>query len=265
MVITLWPHPRLVLKKDVESLRLLNTLDEKEILLNGKNIDHLVILPFDEKVSNMTACAFIEQILVKKIGVRHLLIGHDHHFGKDRKGDYSDLKACSQKYHFDLERMEAETEGEVKISSTLIRNALIEGNLEKANEYLGYEYFLKGRVTGGHRIGKSIGYPTANIEVTYPYKLIPRDGVYAIRATVNGKWHHGMLNIGYRPTIDEHGHHKSIEAHLFGFGEDIYNTRMMIHFVQRIRDEKKFSGVDELVDQLRKDKTQCLKILENRV
>ncbi|HKL38357.1 MAG TPA: bifunctional riboflavin kinase/FAD synthetase [Bacteroidales bacterium] len=262
VVITLWPHPRLVLKKDIDNLKLLNTLDEKEILLEQKGLDHLVILPFNQEVSNMSACEFIEQILVNKIGVQHLLIGHDHHFGKGRKGNFNDLKSCSVKYDFELERMEAEKIGEVKVSSTVTRSALVDGRLEEANEYLGYEYFMIGHVTGGHRIGKRIGFPTANIEVSYPYKLIPGDGVYAIRANVQGKWYHGMLNIGYRPTIDSHGHRKSIEAHLFDFNNDIYDHNIMIHFVKRIRDEQKFSHVDELVEQLKKDKERARAILQ---
>jgi len=262
VVIALWPHPRLVLNKDIENLRFLNTLEEKEILLEQKGLDHLVILPFNKEVSNMSACDFIEQILVNKIGVQHLLIGHDHHFGKGRKGDFNDLKSCSLQYNFDVERLEAEKIGNTKVSSTVIRNALFEGNLKEANHYLGYEYFMKGHVTGGHRIGKKLGFPTANIEVTYPYKLIPGDGVYAIRATVEGKWHHGMLNIGYRPTIDSHGHRKSIEAHLFDFNDDIYDHHIMIHFVKRIRDEKKFSHADDLVEQLKKDKEKARAILE---
>jgi len=261
VVITLWPHPRLVLKKDADKLLLLNSLDEKKILMEQKHIDHLVILPFNEEVSSMSACDFIEQILVNKIGVSNLLIGFDHHFGKGRQGGFDELKSCSLQYNFRVERMDAEKKSGVKISSTLIRNALLEGRLKEANEYLGYEYFLKGHVSGGHRIGKKIGFPTANIEVTDPYKLIPRDGVYAIRATVNGKWHKGMLNIGYRPTVDNHGHQKSIEAHLFDFEDDIYDKIITVHFVWRIRNEQKFSGVDELVEQLRKDKEHSRAIL----
>ncbi len=263
VVLTLWPHPRLVLNKDADKLLLLNTLDEKKILLEKKHIDHLVVLPFNREVSNMSACEFIESVLVEKIGVHRLLIGHDHAFGKGREGGFDDLKSCSIRYNFQVERLGAEMEGPVKISSSIIRNALLEGRLQEANDYLGYQYFLKGHVTGGRRIGKKLGFPTANIEVSDPYKLIPCDGVYAIRATVNGKWHNGMLNIGYRPTVDSHGHHKSIEAHLFNFQDDIYDQNIMVHFVERIRDEKKFAGVDELTEQLHKDKERAKKILGN--
>lgn len=261
VVLTLWPHPRLVLNKEPEKLHLLNTLEEKKILLEKKHIDHLVVLPFNREVSNMSACEFIESILVDKIGVYRLLIGHDHAFGKGREGGFDDLKSCSIRYNFQVERLGAEMEGPVKISSTIIRNALLEGRLQEANDYLGYQYFLKGHVAGGRRIGKKLGFPTANIEVTEPYKLIPCDGVYAIRATVNGKWHNGMLNIGYRPTVDSHGHQKSIEAHLFNFQDDIYDHHIMVHFVERIRDEKKFAGVEELTEQLHKDKERARAIL----
>jgi len=261
VVVTLWPHPRLVLKKDADQLRLLNTLEEKKMLLEKRQIDHLVVLPFDEHISSMSACDFIEKILVGQIGVAHLLIGHDHHFGKGREGGFQDLKSCSRQYHFEVERLGAEKESGTKISSTIIRNALLDGHIQEANEYLGYHYFLKGHVTGGHRIGQKIGFPTANMEVTDAYKLIPRDGVYAIRTELNGKRYNGMLNIGYRPTIDSHGHKKSIEAHLFDFDQNIYDHHLMIHFIGRIRDEKKFANVDELVGQLRKDKSQAQKIL----
>jgi len=263
VVITLWPHPRLVLKKDADKLQLLNTLDEKKILLEQNHIDHLVILPFNEQLSSMSACEFIESILVEKIGVSNLLIGHDHHFGKGRQGGFDDLKACSLQHNFRVERLDAEKRSGVKISSTIIRSALLDGRLKEANDNLGYNYFLKGHVTGGHRIGKKIGFPTANIEVTDAYKLIPRDGVYAIRATIDGKWHNGMLNIGYRPTVDSHGHQKSIEAHLFDFQDDIYDKHIMVHFVRRIRDERKFSGVEELVEQLKKDKEHTRAILSS--
>jgi riboflavin kinase/FMN adenylyltransferase len=264
VVVTLWPHPRLVLGKDIKSLKLLNTLEEKKILLEKKKIDHLVILPFNKETSQLSACQFTEQILVKKLRVFKLLVGYDHHFGKGREGDYSDLKTCSAKHNFKLERMEAQTQEGVKLSSTKIRNTLLEGHLKTANEFLGYEYFIKGTVVGGHRIGNKLGFPTANIEVRDPYKLIPKDGVYAIRGIIDGHYHNGMLNIGYRPTFDKYGFRKTIEAHLFDFEENIYNKEILIHFVQRIRDEQKFSNVDELVKQLEKDKKACLQVFNNR-
>lgn len=261
VVVTLWPHPRIVLKKDIENLRLLNCLEEKKWLLEKHRIDHLVILPFNEELSRLTACDFIRDILVGRIGVEYLLIGYDHHFGKGGKGNFRDVEACSAKYNFLVERFEAKSEEGTEISSTVIRDALLEGNLKKASQYLGYSYFIMGRVIGGHRIGQKIGFPTANIEPHDPYKLIPKDGVYAIKARVDGKTLKGMLNIGYRPTVGGQKSKKSIEAHIFDFHEDIYNKEITIHMIQRIRGEKKFNNVDELVEQLQEDKKSSLQIL----
>lgn len=261
VVLTLWPHPRIVLKKDLKNLHLLNSLEEKKWLLEKSGIDHLVILPFTEEVSQLSACDFIKEILVDQIGVEHLLIGYDHHFGKGGKGSYRDVQACSAQYNFQVERLGAKSEEGTEVSSTLIRNALLEGDLEKANQYLGYSYFMMGKVIGGHRMGKKLGFPTANIEPNEPYKLIPEDGVYAIKARINGKILKGMLNIGYRPTVDRHGRHKSIETHLFDFDKDIYNKEITIHMMHRIREEKKFNNVDKLVEQLKVDKRNSLKLL----
>jgi riboflavin kinase / FMN adenylyltransferase len=263
VVVTLWPHPRIVLKKDVENLRLLNCLEEKKWLLEKQQIDHLVILPFTEELSRLTACDFIKDILVDKIGVEHLLIGYDHHFGKGGKGNFRDVEACSAKYNFQVERVDAKSEEGTEISSTVIRNALLDGNLKKANQYLGYFYFIMGRVIGGNRIGQKIGFPTANIEPHDPYKLIPKDGVYAIKANPDNKTLKGMLNIGYRPTVGGQRNKVSIETHLFDFDEDIYNKEITIHMIQRIRAEKKFNHVDELVEQLKVDKESSLQILSD--
>jgi riboflavin kinase/FMN adenylyltransferase len=263
VVVTLWPHPRLVLGKDIKNLRLLNTLEEKKILLEREKIDHLVIIPFNKEISQYSACDFTQHILVNQLHVKKLLVGYDHHFGKGREGDYEDLKACSKKYNFELERIDAQTREGVKVSSTKIRDTLLRGQLKIANEYLGYEFFIKGLVVGGQRIGNKLGFPTANIEIHDPYKLVPRDGVYAIKANIAGHTHKGMLNIGYRPTFDKYGFRKTIEAHLFDFDEDIYHKEIIIHFVERIRDEQKFSNVDELVTQLERDKKTAQQIFKN--
>lgn len=261
VIVTLWPHPRLVLSDEIETLRLLNTLEEKEILLEKQNIDHLVILPFTKEFSKKSACKFTEEILVNKLHVNHLLIGHDHHFGKDRAGDFRDLKDCAERYNFMLTRVNPEKTNGASISSTKIRKHLLEGNLEKANKYLGYEYFIRGKVIGGNRIGKKIGFPTANIEISDSYKLIPGDGVYAVSTRIGQHLYKGMLNIGKRPTIDKHGYRKTIEVHLFEFNENIYHKTISIHFIKRIRDEEKFDNVDQLVEQLKEDKATALKIL----
>ncbi len=263
VVVTLWPHPRLVLSNDIKNLKLLNTLEEKKILLEKRKIDHLVIIPFNKETSRMTACEFTDEILAKKLNVHYLLVGHDHQFGKGREGDYNDLKACSSKYNFKLERLEAEKKEGIKISSTKIRNVLLEGKIQQANNYLGYEFFIKGKVVGGHRIGNRLGFPTANVEIQDSYKLIPKDGVYAVRAVIEGHYHNGMLNIGYRPTFNKYGSRKTIETHLFDFEDDIYNKDIIIHFVQRIREERGFENVDKLVEQLEKDKKAAKRIFTN--
>lgn len=261
VIVTLWPHPRLVLNDDIDSLRLLNTLEEKKMLLEEQHIDHLVILPFTKELSRMSACRFVEDILVNKLKVSHLLIGHDHHFGKDRGGDYHDLKDCAQSNNFKLTRVDPEKDKGSSISSTMIRKQLLDGNLKTANQYLGYEYFIRGKVVGGNRIGKKIGFPTANIEIPESYKLIPRDGVYVVKTSVGPHLHNGMLNIGKRPTINKHGYKKTIEVHLFEFEENIYDQKITLHFIERIRDEQKFKHVDQLTEQLKKDKETALKIL----
>mgnify|MGYP000008083323 CR=1 FL=1 len=263
VVITLWPHPRLFLGKDLDNLRLINTLDEKKILMEQAKVDHLVVLPFNRELSQLSACEFTEQILIDKLHIQSLLIGYDHHFGRERKGGYNDLKSCSLQYNFELERIDAEVVNGVKISSTKIREILLKGDIHIANEYLGYQYFIKGYVVGGNRIGQKIGFPTANVEVQEPYKLIPLDGVYAVIVNIEGKTQKGMLNIGYRPTFDKYGSRKSVEVHLFNFEEDIYHKEIYIHFVKRIREEKKFEGVEELVNQLEKDKKAAKHILDN--
>jgi riboflavin kinase/FMN adenylyltransferase len=265
VVLTLWPHPRLFLKKDIENFRLLNALEEKQILLEKQHIDHLVVLPFNEETQQMSPSTFIEEILIRRIGVKHLLIGYDHHFGKGGRGNIEDIKNYSRKHNFQVERVEAQkTENGKEISSSIIREALWNGKLEEANKYLGYNYLLKGQVVGGHRIGGKIGFPTANIEIPEPYKLIPKDGVYAIKATIGKKKLQGMLNIGYRPTVDNHGYKKSIEAHLFDFNEDIYGKEIIIHLIARLRDEQRFENVEALIKQLKKDRSESLRILEEK-
>lgn len=260
VILTLWPHPRIVLNKDVHSLRLLNTIEEKKFLLSQTKIDHLIIVPFTKEFANLTACEFMEQYLVDKIGVKHLVVGYNHQFGKDRKGGYDFLKECAQKYGFEIEKRDAKLVDNDRVSSTKIREFLTSGHLDYANKYLGYEYFITGDVVEGNQIGRKIGFPTANIKVPEPYKQIPRDGVYAVRIKLNGDSFHGMLNIGTRPTVSPTLRDKNIEVHIFDFNQKIYHQKITVSFVQRIRDEKKFNGLDELATQLKEDKKEVLKI-----
>ncbi|MFO7827734.1 MAG: bifunctional riboflavin kinase/FAD synthetase [Bacteroidales bacterium] len=264
VVLTLWPHPRIVLNKDINTLRLLNTIEEKKFLMTGTKIDHLIIVPFTKEFANLTACEFIEQYLVKKIGVKHLVVGFNHQFGKDRKAGYEFLKECALKYDFDIEKLEAKLVDNDRVSSTKIREFLTSGHLEYANKYLGYEYFVTGNVVEGNQIGRKIGFPTANIKVPEPYKQIPRDGVYAVRIKFNGDLYHGMLNIGSRPTVASTLMSKNIEVHIFDFNKKIYDQKITVSFVKRIRDEKKFNSLDELSEQLKKDQKEVLKIFYNQ-
>lgn len=256
VVLTLWPHPRIVLGKDVESLRLLSNIEEKRYLLSKTEVDHLIILPFTKEFSELTACEFIEEYLAKKIGVKHLVVGYNHQFGKDRKAGFDSLNECAQKFGFTIEKLDEQFVNKEKVSSTKIREFLTAGFLDTANNYLGYEYFISGSVVEGNKIGRKIGFPTANIQIPEPYKQIPRDGVYAVRVHINDILYFGMLNIGSRPTIEPTIRSKNIEVHILDFDQKIYNQTITVHFVKRIRDEKRFNGLDELTNQLIKDKEE---------
>lgn len=263
VVLTLWPHPRIVLNKDIESLRLLNNIEEKKQLLSNTGIDHLIIIPFTKEFSQLNACEFIEEYLVKKIHVKHLVIGYNHQFGKDRKAGYEFLKECSEKFDFEIERLDAKLIENDSVSSTKIREFLIEGDLEKAKKYLGYDYFVSGNVVEGNKIGRTIGFPTANIQIPEPWKQIPKDGVYAVRVKLNIQNYYGMMNIGTRPTIESEMKLKNMEVHIFDFNDKIYNQTVTVSFVKRIRDEKKFSGLEELKMQLHKDKEEIQLFFSN--
>lgn len=256
VVFTFWPHPRIVLSKDMHSMRLLSTIDEKKYLLSNAGIGHLIINPFTQEFSELTACEFIEEYLVKKIGVKHLLIGYNHRFGKDRKYGYDFLNDCAQKYGFTIEKLEAQLVDDEKVSSTIIREFLNQGEIGRANKYLGYNYFISGHVVEGNQIGRKIGFPTANVQVPELYKQIPMDGVYAVRVKLNGDNYFGMLNIGTRPTIQDDIKSKNIEVHIFDFDQKIYHQTITVFFEKRIRDEFKFNSLDELMLQLEKDQRE---------
>lgn len=260
VVFTLWPHPRIVLDKDIESLRLLNNIEEKKYLLSKTGIDHLIILPFTKEFSQLSACEFIEQYLVKKINVKHLVVGYNHQFGKDRKAGFDFLKGCAQKFGFTIEKLDARLVDNDSVSSTKIREFLTSGYLDIANKYLGYNYFISGNVVEGNQIGRKIGFPTANIKIPEPYKQVPRDGVYAVRVNFNSDFYYGMLNIGSRPTIEPVPRLKNIEVHILDFDRKIYNQTITVTFVKRIRDEKKFNGLEELTEQLKKDKKAVIQL-----
>ncbi|MCK5028003.1 MAG: bifunctional riboflavin kinase/FAD synthetase [Bacteroidales bacterium] len=263
VVLTLWPHPRIVLDKDIENLRLLNNIEEKKLLLSKTGIDHLIVVPFTKEFAELSACEFIEEYLAKKIKVNHLVVGYNHQFGKDRKAGFEFLNQCAKKFGFSIEKLDAKLVENDAVSSTKIRNFLTSGDLNIANNYLGYEYFISGHVIEGNQIGRKIGFPTANIKIPEPYKQVPKDGVYAVRVKLNGNSYFGMLNIGSRPTIEPELRSKNIEVHILNFDQGIYNQTVTVSFVKRIRDEKKFNGLEELTLQLEKDKKEVLQIFND--
>jgi riboflavin kinase/FMN adenylyltransferase len=250
-----------VLNKDPENLRYLSSLDEKILLMDKAGIDHFVVIPFTTEFSDLESCQFVKKYLVDIIGIKQLVVGYNHKFGKNREGDFEYLKNCARLYDFGIEKMDSKNLDGVKISSSLIREMLHSGNLDMANEYLGYDYFLQGKVVGGNRIGRKIGFPTANIVPDDSHKLIPRDGVYAVHVEINRKLFPGMLNIGFRPTIETGMTIKTIEVNLFDFKDNIYEQEVFIHFRKRIRDEKKFNGIEQLREQLVLDREIAIEIL----
>ena len=263
VLFTFYPHPRLVIAKNESNLRLLTTLDEKTRLLDESGVDHMVVYPFDENFAALTYQEFIKHILIERMGIHTLVVGHDHRLGRNREGSYDKIVELSKELNFNVEKIDALLIDEVDISSSKIRKALQEGNIEKVNSYLGYRFTIHGNVALGNQIGRSIGFPTANIEASDPYKIIPAEGVYAITVEINGKIHKAMLNIGYRPTLDANADKRTIEAHLFDFNEDIYRKEVILRFYKRIRDERKFASLDLLKAQLKSDQEQVLVILNH--
>ncbi|WP_320815992.1 bifunctional riboflavin kinase/FAD synthetase [Flavobacterium sp.] len=249
-VLTFFPHPRMVLQQD-SSIKLLNTIQEKESLLSELEIENLIIHPFDLDFSRLSAEDFIKEILVEKLNVGIIIIGHDHRFGRNRTATINDLIEYGKEYGFDVQEISAKEIDDIAISSTKIRTALIEGDIYKATKYLGYNYFISGKIVAGKKIGRTIGFPTANIEVSEDYKLIPKNGVYIVSSTINNVKYFGMMNIGVNPTVE--GLEQKIEVHFFDFNKDVYNKDIKIEIYSRIRDEKKYNSLEELKTQLKKD------------
>ncbi len=260
LVLTFFPHPRMVLQQD-SSIKLLNTIDEKATLLEKYGIDNLIIHPFDEAFSNLTAEEFVKDILVDKLNIHKIIIGYDHRFGKNRTADINDLITFGKKYSFEVEQINAHEIDEIAISSTKIRKALLDGNIKLANQYLGYPYFISGIVVEGKKIGRTIGFPTANIQINENYKLLPKNGVYVVSSEIDNVLYFGMMNIGKNPTIGEND--QSIEVHFFNLNEDIYNKNLQILILEHIREEQKFNSLSELQAQLDKDKLYSLNYIQN--
>ena len=263
VVFTFYPHPRVVTSPDEASLRLLTTSEEKIQLFRKFGIDHLIIYPFNKEFSEMSYSDFVSKILVHKIGTKCLVVGYDHKFGKDREGSYAYLQECADRFGFRVEKMDALSVKDDNISSTKIRAALEAGDIRKANHYFGHEFSLHGTVVEGKQLGRKIGFPTANIEASDKSKIIPGYGVYAVMVEIAGKWHKGMLNIGTRPTFNKNADNRSIEVNIFDFSDDIYKEPITLNFIDKIRNEQKFNGIEALAEQLKKDKISALEILKD--
>jgi riboflavin kinase/FMN adenylyltransferase len=250
LVLTFFPHPRMILQEE-SAIKLLNTITEKIDLLEKTGIENLVIHPFDESFSRLTAEEFVREILVEQFHIQKIIIGHDHRFGRNRTANIDDLIDFGKKYGFEVEQISAQEINEISVSSTKIRNALEEGDIVLANKYLGYEYFLTGTIIKGKQLGRTIGFPTANLKIEENYKLIPRNGVYIVSSIINNKTVFGMMNIGFNPTVN--GENQTIEIHFFDFEADLYHQKITVSLLHRIRSEQKFDSVVLLKEQLEKD------------
>jgi riboflavin kinase / FMN adenylyltransferase len=262
LILTFFPHPRMVLTHD-SNIKLLNIIDEKIELLENLGLSNLIIHPFDETFSQLSAEEFVTKILVEKLKIKKIILGHDHRFGKNRSASIDDLTVFGKKYKFEVEQISAQEIDQVAISSTKIRTALVNGNIVLANQYLGYQYSFSGKVVKGKQLGRTIGFPTANIQIDEEYKLIPKNGVYIVKSFIDDKIHFGMMNIGTRPTVD--GKNITIEVHFFDFDKDIYETSITVSVIERIRDEKKFASLEELKIQIEKDKIKAIKIASGKI
>lgn len=249
-VLTFFPHPRMVLQKEV-GIELINTIEERKQILENTGIDHLIVHPFTRAFSRLTAQEYIEEVLVKKLQAKKVIIGYDHRFGRNRNADIEDLKKYGEKYGFEVEEISKQDVDEVAVSSTKIRKALQEGDVEKANTYLGSNFLLTGTIVKGKGLGKDLGFPTANLKIEETYKLIPKTGVYVVKSLIDDQEFFGMMNIGYNPTVG--GSEKTIETYFFNLDKNLYGKKLQIEMLKRIREEKKFSGVEELIKAMKED------------
>ncbi|MDO3693730.1 bifunctional riboflavin kinase/FAD synthetase [Wenyingzhuangia sp. chi5] len=258
-LLTFFPHPRMVIQAD-NTIKLINTIEERIEILSKTDLDYLVIHPFDKEFSNLGAFDFVRDVLVNQLNVKELVVGYDHRFGKNREGDFEQLKEYSHTFDFNIKEIKAQDINNTAVSSTKIRTALKSGDIQTANEFLTTPFFIHGTVVKGQQLGNTIGFPTANIEIPQVYKLTPKNGAYIIKATHKENIYYGMLNIGNRPTVS--GKNKTIEAHLFNFDSDIYGNDIKIEFLQFLREEQNFKSIEGLKEQLEKDKKDSLEYLQ---
>lgn len=249
-ILTFFPHPRMVLQKDAD-IKLINTIEERKKILEKTGVDHLIVHPFTRQFSRLSAREFVRDILVHKLKAKKVIIGYDHRFGRNRTADIDDLREFGKEYDFDVEEISKQDIEEVAVSSTKIRQALLEGRVEKANRYLSYPFSLAGTVVKGKGLGKEFSYPTANLHIKEDYKLIPKNGVYVVHAEIDGKSYFGMMSIGTNPTVG--GTHKTIETYFFNLDRDLYGQFLSIELLTRIRDEKKFDSIESLKTAMRQD------------
>lgn len=259
VVLTFFPHPRMVLQKD-SNIKLINTIDERSHIIEGLGVDYLLVKKFTHAFSRLFAEDFVKQILVETLHTKKVIIGYDHRFGRNRNANIENLKAYGKQYDFEVEEISVQDIDDVAVSSTKIRNALTSGNIEKANRYLGYQFMLTGTVIKGKGLGNTLGFPTANIQIDETYKLIPQYGSYVVSASIGDTTVYGMLNIGINPTVD--GKRENIEVHFFNFVQDIYNTKIQVKLLHRLRDEVKFDSLEALKNQLLKDVETSLNYLK---
>ena len=253
VLFTFYPHPRMVLFPYDHGLKLLNTIEEKKILLEKAGLDHLILYPFTHEFSRLSALAYVRDLLVSKIGVHTMIVGYDHHFGKNREGDIHSLKEFGQTFGFKVKEISALDIEDINVSSTKIRNAITAGHISKANSYLGYNYMFSGEVIKGNQKGRQIGFKTANLQLFKEFKLIPDSGVYICVVHINKEIHRGMLNIGHNPTFNSN-EEKSIEVHILDFEKEIYGESIQIELLSKLREEQKFDSIESLVRQLNEDK-----------
>ena len=260
LILTFFPHPRMILQEASE-IKLLNTISERALLLEQTGLDHLIIHPFDKAFSQLTAEEFVKNVLVDQFNIHKIIIGHDHRFGKNRTANIDDLILYGKQYGFEVEQISAQEINAVSVSSTKIRKAIVAGEIPLAKAYLGYDYFLTGTIVKGKQLGRTIGFPTANLQIEEDYKLIPQNGVYLVKSLIAGKPTFGMMNIGTNPTVG--GENQSIEIHFFDFEGNLYDTEISVSILHRLRDEQKFKSIEALSAQLQKDKNTCLSYLQS--
>jgi riboflavin kinase/FMN adenylyltransferase len=261
VVFTFDPHPRTVLFPEQKDLKLITTTAEKTELIREMGIDHLIIFPFSREFARLSSEEYIREFLIKKLHTKILVIGYDHRFGHNREGNIDTLKRYSTELNYSVEEIPAQDIDQINVSSTRIRRALEEGNIQTVNSYLGYPYFFTGNIVAGKKLGRTIGYPTANIAVENHMKLLPAIGIYAVTVEIENNYLKGMMSIGINPTTDN-DHTIKIEVNIFDLDRDLYNKQIKVNVIERLRNEEKFANLDELKVQLAKDKINSLKVLE---